>query len=301
MQKVLKILILGENAENDYNVIDHFKKLIMFIDTHCHLSMEPLNSRINQVIQTADSDFVKKMVTMGTNYEDSIAASKIALENESVYFSVGYHPEECMRKTLENAKKEFENIMKIPIDSNCIAIGEVGLDNRWLDYITESEFNGDEEKKSIADNVQSEIFRMSLKWALDIDLPVIIHCRESEEYMYPILNNFAKNGGRGVLHSYTGNSDFMLEFINRGWFVSFNGIITFKNGQNVRDLLKLVPPDKVLLETDAPFLAPDPFRGQVCEPKHVVEVYKKASNIMDIDITDLEVIVEQNYLTLFGR
>lgn len=271
----------------------------MYIDTHCHLSYGDLYKNLESALQKAKSSSVGKIISMGNNVEDATIVKEISDKNDTVYYAVGLHPEDCVEQTLEKAFAEISYLQDFISDSKCVAIGEIGLDNRFLDYLEFEKYSSSLGWKANANAIQLKVFEKLLDWALEISYPVVIHCRESEKEMFPLLDNFISNGGRGVLHSFTGNTDFMKHFVEKGMYVSFNGIITFKNGQNVRDLLIQVPMDRLLFETDAPFLAPEPYRGQLCEPAHVVEVYKKASEIKSVSLFELENVVEENVSNLF--
>ncbi len=265
----------------------------MFIDTHCHLSFDSLYNDLPNVLLRAKNAGVGKIFTMGNNLKDSLLSQKVSSENSEVYFTAGIHPEDCTDFTTEKLHEDLSAIIKLFADPKCIGIGEAGLDIRWAKSLGNAAFDNEVAK-------QVSIFKSQLDLALEHNLPIVIHCREGEDEMFDDLEVFVKNGGRGILHSFTGDVDFMKYFLDLGMYVSFNGIITFKNGQNVRDLLSEVSLDKILFETDAPFLAPEPYRGQTCEPWHVVETYKKASVLKNVDVEKLQSIVEENVDRLFN-
>ncbi len=271
----------------------------MFIDTHCHLSYGDLYKNLDSALQNARDASVRKIISMGNNLEDANLVKTISNNNEAVYYAVGLHPEDCVENSMEDSLSEVESLQSFIADSKCVAIGEIGLDNRWLEYLAKEKYLSVSDWKEKANDVQMSVFSKLLDWALEVDYPVVVHCREAEKEMFDLLESFTLNGGRGVLHSFTGNLDFLQHFLKKGMYVSFNGIITFKNGQNVRDLLSSSPVEQILLETDAPFLAPEPYRGQLCEPVHVVEVYKKTAEIKDLEVSVLENIVEENVRKLF--
>lgn len=292
----------------------------MFTDTHCHLTTEELQNDIEGVVKRANDCGVTRVITAGTDFNTSQKAVEFSKTFSQIFATVGLHPEEAMEMTMEEIDREIDSISSLiahrqpqglssiqsrnPWDKSgegkIVAVGEIGMDRHRVRYIAQEGGITDFESFE-RDSIEKQKYALEqqLQLALETNLPVVIHCRDSEKDLLRILSRFTQNGGRGVLHSFTGDELFLEHFVSLGWYVSFNGIVTFKNGENVRELCRKVPVEQILLETDAPFLAPEPHRGKVCEPQYVVEIAQKIAEIKDVSIGDLEIILEENVQRLF--
>jgi len=238
------------------------------IDTHCHLDLY-LPNFANQVIKNAQKEGVKKLLTVGISLESSQKAIKFAKENKNVFASVGIHPESGKMDTkVKNWRKKLETLAR---SYKVVAIGETGLDSKVL--------------LDVGFPLQRQIFVAQLKIARDLKLPVIIHCREMYEETFEILKEFPQV--RGVFHSLTGGPNEAEEILDLGFLISLNGILTFRNAQNLAETARFIPLNKIILETDSPFLSPQEFRGGENEPKNVKYVAQKLAQIKNISLEEV--------------
>jgi len=278
----------------------------MLTDIHCHLTSEELQNDIEGIVKRANDCGVIRIITAGTDFSTSQKVVELSKKFPSIFATVGLHPEESMEMTMEEIDREIESISSLVVlrqarDDKIVAIGEIGMDRNWIQYMAKEKGVEDFEQFE-RDSLEKQKYalKQQLELALETKLPVIIHCRDAEDDLFEILSRFTRNGGVGVLHSFTGGKSFLAHFIQLGWYVSFNGIITFKNGENVRELCRMVPVEQILLETDAPFLAPEPHRGKVCESQYVVETFRKLVEIKGVAAEEMEGILEENVGRLFG-
>jgi TatD DNase family protein len=220
------------------------------IDTHCHYNLEPIYPNWQKYWQKAQKCEVIKSIIAGSSLETSKKALEIATKDKNLFASIGIHPHYANQDNYFDLEKlALENKDKI------IAIGETGLDYFFLD-----------DKKT----EQKKLFIQQIKLANKINKPLIIHVRDKKDQAYwdvlEILKNNFNFKTNFVLHCISGPLDYIKEAIKLGAYIGFDGNITYKNADNLRSILKITPKDKILLETDAPYLPPEPFRGKVCEP-----------------------------------
>ncbi len=224
----------------------------MLIDTHCHLTDKKFTD-VRTVIEEAKEAGVAKIVVPAINIEDSKLAAKVA-EGEDVYAMAGVHPEEV--EGITDVNKMAEELRQILSQTNkMVGIGEIGLDFYW-----------DKEKKT--KKKQIEVFAAQMELAVQMNLPVVIHMREAEKEMREVLEKM-KVVPRGQFHCFAGSEDFLELILDKGFYVSFAGNITYKTAENLRDMVKKVPLSRLLLETDSPYLSPEPLRGTVNTPANV--------------------------------
>jgi len=214
----------------------------MFIDTHCHLDFENYNDDRETVVQRSIKNKIEAIITIGTNEETSSKSIELAEKFATVFAAVGIHPNDAANIT----KKSVQNIYDISSNQKVVAIGEIGLDY-YRDYTPV--------------DIQKELFRTQLKMAREKELPVIIHNRQAHSDVYDILVEEKSADLKGVLHSFVGDIHFLDSVLAYNFYVSFTGVVTFKNA-NYDELIKHVPLENLLLETDSPFLTPVPFRGK---------------------------------------
>lgn len=255
----------------------------MFVDTHCHLDypdyLEKDNKKTIDIINEAKDDGVEKIISISASPESLDRTKQLATEFKEVYFSQGIHPSE-----LENYKEsDLIKIEKNIKDTKCLAIGEIGLDYHYEPF---------DKKKQI------ELFVKQLDIAQKYQKPVIIHSRDAEDDIYNILKDF-KNIKNFIVHSYTGSKESLKKFLDLGAFISFNGIITFKNATNVQELARFSPIDRILLETDAPYLAPTPYRGKLNYPKYIPIIAESLAGIKGLDLNGIEEQVFKNFMGFF--
>ncbi len=247
---------------------------IQLIDSHCHLIFENFEKDLEEVILRLRSRGVKKLVHACCELKEIPELKKISHKFNEIYYSVGLHPLEA-RKWELNSKSLLRRSAQE--DKRVVAVGELGLD-----------FFKNQNKMQ---QIDALIPQMEL--AFELELPVIIHCRDAANEMIEICNDLSKKGKcpKGVLHCWTGNSDEMKQFLDLGFYISFSGIVTFPKVYEIHECAKLVPNDRYLIETDSPFLAPVPHRGKRNEPAFVENV---ANFMADLRSTDLITIANES-------
>jgi TatD DNase family protein len=246
----------------------------MIIDSHCHLNYLKLeDTSLEQIIRNAKSVGVDKIVSIAVAWDEIPAIQKIAQDFKDVYFSVGVHPSE-----LDTHQPSVEEIIIKSNDPKCVAIGETGLDYYY---------NSQETKKA-----QIDKFVNHMQAAVEVNKPVIIHTRAAKEDTLDILR--AENVTRcgGILHCFTEDYDMAKKAIDMGMYISFSGILTFKNAKDIQETAKKLPLDRILIETDAPYLTPVPLRGKPNYPEYVKYV---ASFLAELRGESLELVSKQTY------
>ncbi|MCA9342784.1 TatD family hydrolase [Candidatus Saccharibacteria bacterium] len=251
-----------------------------FVDTHCHVHFADYQLDPDEVIASAVDSGVTRMICVGCTLEDSKLGIEMSAKHRSVWASIGVHPHES-KLYVEN-QKALQELRELATKPRVVAVGEIGLDY----YYNHSD------KQS-----QAEIFRFQLDIAKQHDLPVIFHVREAFDDFFAIMSDF--KGIRGVVHSYTANQATLDKCLNLGLYMGLNGIMTFTKDANQLDVAKAVPIDRLVLETDAPFLTPVPFRGKICQPKYVVETAKFLANIRGESLEELAMTTTNNARQLF--
>ena len=232
-----------------------------FTDTHCHLNDEKFSADLVEVFERAQNCGVTKIINFGDTLESSAAVIELAKKFQGMFAGVGVHPEE-----IDNFdKNSAEKILELAKNEKVVAIGEIGLDYYW-------------EKDSEKRLRQQKIFVEQLAIARELNLPVCIHEREAHGDALKILKAEGKNL-RGVMHCYSGSLEMARELWKMGWLIGVDGPLTFKNSAKLPEIVKAAPQDMILIETDAPYLAPVPYRGKRNEPAFVVEVAKKIAEI----------------------
>jgi len=252
----------------------------MLIDTHTHLYFDSFDDDRELVIQRAIENGLAAIITIGTDVETSKQAVALAEKYASVFAAVGIHPTDCADVTDD----DFETIRTLAQHEKVIAIGEVGLD--YYHMRAEKE-------------VQIDTFNRQIKLARELKMPLIIHNRESHEDMYKVLTEAEASEAGGVMHSFNGDTEFLNRILELDLHVSFTGNITFKKNDS-GELVKNVPLERLLLETDSPFLTPVPLRGKRNEPAFVVHTAKKIAEIKAISSEEVARITSENAVSLFN-
>ena len=250
----------------------------MFIDTHCHISKEDYED-IDKVIKDAYDNNVKYLVVSGWDKNSIKESIEIANNHNNIYLSLGYHPSEA-RTTTDEDLKELEEIIKN--NKKVIAIGEIGLDYHW-----------DKDNKE----EQKELFRKQIEIAKRNNLPLVIHTRNAFQDTYDILK---EANYKGVIHCFSGNEENAKMYTSIGFYIGIGGVITFKN-TNLKETIKKVPIDRIVLETDAPYLTPTPYRGEKNESKYIPIIAQKIANQLDMSLEEIEIITTNNASNLFNK
>ncbi len=251
------------------------------IDSHCHLDHEPLFKNINDVILSSKNEGIEKLLTICTTKESFVNILKIIKIDEIIFGTFGIHPHE----TTDNILKKDEIIKSITNNKKIIGVGETGLDFYY----------NNSDKKS-----QIKSFKNHIEASMDLNIPLIVHSRSAEKDTYEILKHYnQKKNLKILMHCYTGSSDFAKKMMSLNAYFSASGIITFKNSFELQLTFKEIPLNRLLIETDSPFLAPVPMRGRKNEPSYIKYTLEKLSNIKNIEKAKLDKITTNNFNSLF--
>ena len=250
------------------------------IDSHCHLDHEPLYSDLDNIIKRSKDIGIKKLLTISTSIESFSKVKEIVNKDGIIFGTIGIHPHEANKNEidLEFFLKNLNENKKI------IGIGETGLDFYYN--------NSDKDK-------QIESFKIHIEAALKANIPLIIHSRNAEEKTFEILNEYADKKPKILMHCFTGSIKFAKQLLKLNSYFSASGIITFKNSVDLQNTFRFIPLDKILIETDSPFLAPVPNRGKKNEPSYIDFTAAKLAEIKEIDKSDLINITTDNFNNLF--
>lgn len=257
----------------------------MFYDTHAHLDYTDFAHELEQVVQRAGEAGITRIVSIGTDIESSRRCIELAERFETVYAAVGWHPNDAMAAP-EDVRPMMRELAKHP---KVVAIGETGLDYYRLPSAQEK---GTAEEDERFKNKQAQVFQQQLEVAAELGLNCVIHQRDvagSTACFEDLLRMMAPFKGKvqGQFHCFAGDGEAMRRVLEIGSLVSFTGICTFKNGQNIRDTIAATPLDKFMLETDCPFLAPIPYRGKRCEPAYVKEISEVVAKVKGCSLEEL--------------
>jgi len=251
------------------------------IDSHCHLDHEPLLNNINEVLKRSKDVGIKKLLTICTTLKGFNNIKNILTIDKIIYGSFGIHPHETDN---DNISKNIivENIKKNP---KLIGIGETGLD-----------FYYNHSKK----NKQIDSFKRHIEAALETNLPIIVHSRNAEVETFNILSKYKHEKPKILMHCFTGSYNFYKKMEELNSFFSASGIITFNNSQDLQNTFLKIPNNKLLVETDSPFLSPVPMRGKKNEPSFIKYTLEKLAEIKDSELKDIEKITNNNFNKLFN-
>ena len=243
------------------------------LDTHCHLNDNQYLGEVDQIVNNFLFAGVEKAICVGCDTISNKKAQEIALKFEDVYYTVGFHPDDC-DKYNEEELLSFLN----QNDKKLVAIGEIGLDY----------FHNKENKAE-----QKRVFEAQITLAKQHKLPIVIHCRDAYGDTLEILKKHAPFEFGAVMHCYSGSWDFAKELLKLGIKFSFTGTVTYKNAKNVQEVAQNLPINSFFFETDSPYLTPTPHRGHRNEPKYVVEVAKFVAELRNVDYKELEKITDK--------
>ena len=251
------------------------------IDSHCHLDYEPLISNLDKVIQRSKDIGIKKILTICTTLNSFIKIKDIINRDEIIFGTYGIHPHE-----VKNNKVDSNTIInEISNNDRIIGVGETGLDF----FYNHSEKN---------DQIKS--FEVHIEAALRLKIPIIIHSRNAEKEMLDVFNNYKNKNLKILMHCYTGSKKFAEKLLSLNAYFSASGIITFKNSKELQETFKFIPMEKLLIETDSPYLAPEPHRGKKNEPSFVIHTAEKLASLKDIPCIELINKTSLNFENLFN-
>lgn len=254
----------------------------MIFDTHCHLNSEDLYKDIDNILLKAKEAGVTKILVPGWDKESSLLAIKIANSYDGVYAAIGFHPTEVYELTEE----DFLLVMKNINDPKVVAVGEIGLDYHWCDDLNLRE-------------KQKEWFIRQIEFANQNNKPIIIHNRDAFEDTLNILKEH-KPLHSGTMHCYSGSVELLRDVINLGLYIGLDGPVTYKNAKTPKNVAKFVDIDKLLLETDAPYLAPHPLRGTINVPANLYLIADEISNQKEVLTDRIIDATYNNACRLFG-
>ena len=251
----------------------------MIIDSHCHLDYEPLINNIDQVLLNAKKENITNLLTIGTSLESSRKVLEIVSKYPNVYGAIGIHP----NSTTGNLDKLDEIHILKKKNKKIIAFGETGLDYFYK--------RSDKKDQIIA-------FEKHVEFSISEKIPVIIHTRDADDDTISIVKKYYKKTNF-LIHCFTGNLEFAKNLLNLNCLISFSGIITFKKSNDLRDVVKYVPLEKMLIETDSPYLSPDPFRGKSNEPANVKIIAETVASIKQISFEQVATSTTANFNNFF--
>ena len=252
----------------------------MIFDTHAHYDSGAFNADRFEILDSMQENNVGLIVNPGCDLESNKAAIELAEKYDFVYAAIGWHPEDILDKLTEEAFGEMRALASHP---KCVAIGEIGLDYYW-------DATHKEEQKSL--------FRRQIELALKLDKPIIVHDREAHGDSMDIIREYPEI--RGVFHCYSGSAEMAQELLKRGWYLGFDGPITYKNARKSIEVLEICPLERMVIETDSPYLTPVPFRGKRNDSSKLGYVIEKIAEVRGMSEEEIERITYENGRRLFG-
>ena len=250
------------------------------IDSHCHLDHEPLLSDLTNVIKRSKEVGIKKILTISTSFKSFDRIKKILQEDEMIYGTIGIHPHE----TSENRITSDIIVKNITENKKIIGIGETGLDFYYSNSDNKDQINS---------------FKEHIEASIKTNSPLIIHSRDAEVETFEILSEYKNQNLKILMHCFTGSKDFAKKLLTLNAFFSASGIITFKNSLELQETFKFLPLDRILIETDSPFLAPVPNRGKKNEPSFIDYTAQKLADIKSISKSEIANLTTNNFNKLF--
>ena len=254
------------------------------IDTHAHLDFPELFHRIDQILFDAKKNNVYEIVTISTNLDKINTIKNISFQFDDIFHSVGVHPNETHKDKNYN---NYNFILKLAKDKKCVAIGEAGLDYHFtMDFI----------------NIQKESFVTQINVARDLNLPIVIHARDADKDLIEILKSEYKNGPfKGILHCFSSSKELAYCGLDLDFFISFSGIVTFKSAKQVQEIASNISKDKMLIETDSPYLSPTPYRGSINEPKNCLHTLEFIAKLRKESFLNLAHHTYNNSIKIFDK
>ena len=251
----------------------------MLFDTHAHLDDRAFREDREELIAGLPQKGVGLVMNPGCSLESSRNVVKIAAENDYVYAAVGSHPD-AADEVNEAVIEEYRTLCKL--NPKVKAIGEIGLDYHYEDIPRE---------------IQLKAFRLQMELARELDLPVIVHEREAHEDGMAVVREFPEV--RGVFHCYSGSAEMARQLVNLGWYIGFTGVLTFKNARKAVEVASSIPLERIVLETDCPYMAPEPFRGKRNDPGKLYRMAEKLAQIRGLSVEEIHAITLENGKRLY--
>lgn len=254
----------------------------MFVDSHCHLDrldLTPYEGDLAAAIEAARTCGVERMLCIGVDLGNAQTVIDIAAGYDGINASVGVHPMDVNDQLVN-----INDLRTLALAPEVVAIGETGLDYYYSQDSAE---------------IQRESFALHLRLSSELKKPVIVHTRDAREDTIAIIRQHGDSSVAGVLHCFTESWDMASQALDENYYISFSGIVTFKNATALREVARKVPLDRMLIETDSPYLAPVPYRGKQNEPKYVVEVAKCIAELRGVSVAEVAEITTANFDKLF--
>jgi len=251
------------------------------IDSHCHLDISPLADTLEDTLSRARQAGVTRMITIGIDYPSSAEAVRLAHRHAGVFATVGLHP----HSAAEGDQELYDRLAALARDPWVVAYGEIGLDYA---------------KNYSPRERQLAAFAEQLDLAAELGLPVVIHDRDAHADTMRLLRSRAPFPAGGIMHCFSGDTGLAREVLDLGFYISIPGVVTFKNGRLLQEVVSSVPLDRMLLETDAPFLAPVPFRGKTNRPEYLVHIGRKVAELKGVSLEAVARQTSDNAFRLFN-
>ncbi len=257
-----------------------YGKIVLMIDTHAHFDKDFYDKSVNEVILDCFNDNVTGIIFAGTDLQTSKSVIEYTKLHSGVYAVIGVHPSDEQAFNEEFVKFVKEN------KGSIVGIGEIGLDYHFEPFSKER---------------QKEVFIRQIELAIELDLPIVVHQRDCTEDCLNIIKSYApKLNKKGVIHCYTGSVEIAKEYVALGFMLGIGGVATFKNAKSVVEVIKQLPLESLVVETDSPYLAPEPFRGKVNKPSMVKYVLQKISELKGITFDEAEKVTDDNAKRMFN-
>lgn len=251
----------------------------MLFDTHAHYDARRFDDDRHELLRSMEENGVGRILNIGCDLPSSRCSVELAHQYDFVWAAVGSHPDDADH--VDEAL--LEEYRKLAADERVVAIGEIGLDYHYEDVPRE---------------IQKKAFRMQMELARELNVPVIVHEREAHEDGLKIVEEFPEV--TGVFHCYSGSLEMARELVKRGWYVGFTGVLTFKNARRALEVAENVPLYRLLLETDCPYMAPEPYRGKRCDSTMMIRTAEKLAQLRDMAVEDIARATWENGSRLFG-
>ncbi|GJE56001.1 MULTISPECIES: TatD family hydrolase [Methylobacterium] len=256
----------------------------MLVDSHCHLDFPDFAEDIPGVIARAEAAGVTRMLTISTRVAKAEAYRAIAEAHPQVWYTVGTHP----HGAAEEPDVSAETLAGLTQHPRCVGIGEAGLDYHYEEAAPQA--------------VQERVFRAHVTAARATGLPLVIHSRDADAHMEAVLSDEVRRGPfKAILHCFSSGARLARVGVELGLYLSFSGIVTFRRSHELREIALAVPQDRMLVETDAPFLAPEPHRGRRCEPAHTADTARSLAKTLDLPFETLAAQTTENFYRLFDK
>jgi len=252
----------------------------MLIDTHTHLNDEKFNEDRQAVIQRAKDSGVEYLINIGYNRETILSTLDLINEYDYIYGVIGWHPNDASEMT----DADLSWLEELSSHPKIVGIGEIGLDYYWDD---------------VPKDVQKEAFRKQIQLAKRVNLPIVIHDRDAHQDVCDILHEEDVKQVGGIMHSFSGSIEMAQQCMEMGFYISFSGPVTFKNAKKPKEVAVEVPIDRILVETDSPYLTPEPYRGKRNESSYVKYVAEKIAELRGIDVEEIARITTENAKRVF--